>query len=94
MATAGFFINYLYQFLSKPAFQRENIDNLLTEMFGTNNITDSISSEILLLSYAYNHEEPRFFSKLGSNSGKPDYQITIADAVRASSAAPTYFMPF
>jgi len=49
--------------------------------------------DAMIMSYEFNNEEPRFFSKIMAKSDPLLYDVALSDAVGGSSAAPGYFDP-
>ena len=52
-----------------------------------------LSNEVLIVSYAYNSQQPRFYSKYFAKQDPNIYDILVANATAASSSAPTFFDP-
>lgn len=60
---------------------------------GKYNFKDLMSHELVVASYAYNEQEPRFFSKYFNYLDKGVYDVKVGIATGASAAAPTFFDP-
>lgn len=52
-----------------------------------------LTNELLVISYEYNSQEPRFYSKYMTQQNENIYNISIGNQTASSSAAPTYFNP-
>ncbi len=65
----------------------------MIELVGKKKIREVLSDEILLISYEYNTQQPRFYSKYFTDQDKGTYDVLVSDATGASSAAPIYFQP-
>ena len=74
-------------------YSRHSLDNIMKEMLGQYSFKDILSDELLVMSYNYNGQEPRFYSKYMAIQDPPIYDVKIGDATAASSAAPTFFDP-
>jgi patatin-like phospholipase/acyl hydrolase len=46
-----------------------------------------------VVTYDYNSQQPRLYSKYFLNNNSKIYNVTLANATSSSSAAPTYFKP-
>lgn len=79
--------------LKHSGYSRTGIDTITTEMFGTAKITDSLTTEVMIISYDYASHEPRLFTKFSAENYDRLYDIMLKDAAQASSAAPVYFDP-
>jgi patatin-like phospholipase/acyl hydrolase len=62
-------------------------------LLGKFEFKDALTHELLVFSYAYNEQEPRFFSKYFAFHDSPQYKVKIGQATGASAAAPTFFDP-
>ena len=61
--------------------------------FGHRHFPQMITDELLVISYEYNSQEPRFFSKYMTQENPGIYNTSIGNSTASSSAAPTYFNP-
>ena len=59
----AFFIVPLLYKLTTSLYNRKGIESITKEKFGTVPISNIITDEILIVSYDYNNQEPRLFSK-------------------------------
>jgi len=57
---------------------------------GFNN-ADLLIDELLILSYSFQYDEPRLFTKYAASNNATWYNLSLVDAVAASSATPGYF---
>lgn len=89
----GFGIPDLLLMLGKSKFSRKSLDNIMTGYFGARRFPEILTNELLVVSYEYNSQEPRFFSKYMTQENPGIYNTTIGNATASSSAAPTYFNP-
>jgi len=60
---------------------------------GDINIKDAITKEVAIISYDYNNEQPRVFSKFAAGYAPGYYDVKIKDATEGSASAPIYFSP-
>ena len=74
-------------------YTRENLDSIVERLLGGRNFNDIITDEALVLTYEYNYQEPRLYTKYFSEEFPVIYDIPIHNATGASAAAPTYFDP-
>ena len=44
-------------------YKRDGLDELTKAYFGTKNVEDALTDEILLVAYEFNTHQPRFYSK-------------------------------
>ncbi|TLW86567.1 patatin-like phospholipase family protein, partial [Wolbachia endosymbiont of Drosophila santomea] len=67
-------------------YSHQNIEKILDQYFGESTIAD-VSSNLLLTSYDINNNCPFFFKSWKKEN------IKLKDTLRATTAAPTYFIP-
>jgi hypothetical protein len=79
--------------LTKSNYDRSGIESICEDMFGEVKVTDALTKEVNIIAYEYNSHEPRIFSKKTAKLNSAIYDVSIADASEASSAAPIYFDP-
>lgn len=65
----------------------------MKNLLGNYTISQTLSDEVLLVSYEYNSQQPRFFSKYFSVKDPAIYDVPVGNATASSSAAPTFFDP-
>lgn len=65
----------------------------MKDLIGSKHYNEILSDELLVISYDYNNQEPRFFSKTFMNRDPAIYNVTLGNSTAASSAAPTFFDP-
>ena len=90
---AGVVIPPIIKKVSSASYDRGGLDNIMDELLGKYKIKDALSHELLVVSYEYNSQEPRFYSKYFSNEDPNHYDVVIGLATGGSSAAPTFFDP-
>ena len=56
-------------------------------------MSDALTDELLLMSYSFNDGEPRLYSKYNAQQNPNTYNLSLAQAAEATSAAPIYFDP-
>lgn len=78
---------------TKATYDRKSIDSILDGMFSQYRMEDALTDELLLMAYSFNDAEPRLYSKYNAKKNPNTYNITLAQAAEASSAAPIYFDP-
>jgi hypothetical protein len=59
----GWGIPNLELMLSSSKFSRSSLDNVMYGYFGGKKSPDMLTNELMVISYEYNSQEPRFFSK-------------------------------
>ena len=62
-------------------------------MFGNYTFDDLVVDELLVTSYEFNSDFPRFYSKWFSRSDPGRQNVFLKKATQASSSAPIYFDP-
>ena len=90
-ALLGYYVPLGLYKLTRSTYDRRTIDNLLTDMFGQYRMEDALTDEIMTIAYSYNAQQPRFYTKYNSKNNSAVYNLTMADAVGASSSLPIYF---
>lgn len=89
----GSLLPYMFGGLVGATYERHQLDKLMRERLGAAQITDVLTDEILIVSYDYNSQQPRFWSKYYAKKIPYIYDIPLNLATASSSAAPTYFKP-
>lgn len=79
--------------LGSSKFSRKSLDNVMKGYFGKRYFPEMTTNELMVISYEYNSQEPRFFSKYMTQENPGIYNTTIGNATASSSAAPTFFNP-
>lgn len=74
-------------------YDREAIESLMRDMIGRRNITEIITDELMVVTYEYNSQTPRLYTKHFATEYPTLGQITFSNATGGSSAAPGYFTP-
>lgn len=92
MLVGGFVIGGLF-IVDDSAYERTKFDSMMDKYYGNYKITDALTHELMIVSYAYNKREPRFFTKYTARSDPDTFDVTVAEAAEASSAFPGYFKP-
>ena len=69
------------------------MDEYMMAQLGVWRFNDIHNHELLAVAYAYNQQQPRFFSKYFNYKMKSNYDVVIGKATGASAAAPTFFDP-
>lgn len=80
-------------FTSDSSFERDDYDNQIGQYYGDYRLEDALTHEVMIVAYAYNKREPRFFTKYTAKNDPEIFDISIAEAVEASTAFPGYFKP-
>ena len=62
-------------------------------MYGTTMLNEAITTEVMLVAYDYNAQQPRLFTKGNAIKHPELYNLQFKDAAEASAAAPIYFAP-
>jgi len=87
-ALPSFFNNLL-----GATYDRHKLDLLMKDRLSAAKFDNILTDEILIVSYDYNSQQPRFYSKFYKNWYPYIYDVTLDIATASSSAAPTYFKP-
>lgn len=74
-------------------YDRHKLDKLMKDRLSAAKFDNILTDEILIVSYDYNSQQPRFYSKFYKNWYPYIYDVTLDIATASSSAAPTYFKP-
>ena len=85
---------YGIYFTAESTYNRGKFDNFIKSRFGELKMKDAITAELMLVAYAYNIREPRFYTKHTALTQPKTFDIPIAEAVEASISFPGYFKPF
>ena len=89
----GFFLMPILYALTNSSYDRRGIESISEEMFGSVNIKDALSEEVMIVSFEYNSHQPRLFTKWAARINPEIFNVSLAAASEASSAAPLYFDP-
>lgn len=73
----GYYLPITIYSLATTSLSRGPIDNLLNEMFGSFKVKDALSEEVMIVSFSYNVQEPRFYSKFEARHDPPVYDVTM-----------------
>ncbi len=92
-AVLGYLLTPAIYSLTKSSYDRSGIEKICDEMFGDVMLKDALTKEVNIVSYEYNKQQPRIFSKFTSQRDANTFDVSISDASEASSAAPIYFDP-
>lgn len=97
LATIGLFVGfttpYTSQMLDKAVFSRAGIDGLFKTYIGDTPILKALTKEVLFVSYDFNHNQPRFYSKELARKDMNIFDVTISQASASSAAIPGGFPP-
>lgn len=75
-------------------YNRKGLDEATVTYLGKDTRWDEIMvDDLFIVSYSYNDQEPRFYSKWFNNFNPGTYSVPISTAVASSSSAPFYFQP-
>ena len=85
---SSFWRRSIASWLSGAQYSHKNIEKILDKYFGETTLSD-VSTNLSLTSYDINNNSPFFFK---SWKGDRNF-IKLKDALRATTAAPTYFPP-
>jgi hypothetical protein len=83
----------LAELAGAPLYSRKGMDDTLEELFGERTFYDLNVEELLAISYEFNSNNPRFFSKYMLDDDPGRYDISLRKAIGGSSSAPLYFNP-
>ncbi len=64
--TGFFLMPWLYS-LTKSSYDRKGVESICDAMFGTTNIKEALTEEVMIVSFEYNSHEPRLFTKYLAN---------------------------
>jgi patatin-like phospholipase/acyl hydrolase len=62
-------------------------------MFGSQQVKDSIANEVMIVSFSYNEQEPRFYSKFEASQDPLVFDVSMEVATAGASAMPGFFNP-
>ena len=93
MGIVGWLLMPVLFSLTHSAYDRKGVESICDRMFKDVRLLDSLTEEVVIVSYEYNSHQPRIFSKFTARADPETYDVPIAEAAEASSAAPTYFDP-
>lgn len=79
--------------MTMALYYRTGLDEVAEYNFGDRYFKDIAVDELLVNSYDYNHNAPKFFSRFFAEWDPPRFDRKIFQAVAASSSAPIYFDP-
>lgn len=85
---------YGIYFTTDSSYDRSDFTEFVKSQFGTHKFESAITSELMIVAYAYNKREPRFYTKHTAKTNPEIFDVTIADAVEGSTAFPGYFQPY
>jgi patatin-like phospholipase/acyl hydrolase len=92
--TTYFSLPFIYMATTNAFYDRRGVESLCNKYFGNDTmVTEALTEEIMIVSFDYNHHEPRLFTKYTAKDEPSIYNVTITDAAEASSSAPFYFAP-
>lgn len=83
----------LWSFLDSAMYDRSQLEALMYELIGDRYIKDALTSELMIVAYDYNSQQPRYYSKFFSEEQPKVYDVLFSNATGGSSAAPFYFEP-
>lgn len=96
MVIGSFFLigfTKMITFVSNSLYDRQAIEGLMDSLIGQRNISQAIIDEVMIVTYEYNSQAPRLFSKYWANWNPSLYEVKYSIACGGSSAAPGYFTP-
>jgi patatin-like phospholipase/acyl hydrolase len=88
----GWFIVPLFVKLTNSFYDRTGLEQVTKDLFGTFKITDTLTDEIMIVTYDMLNHVPVIFTKDAARKNET-MNVYIRDAAQASSAAPIYFDP-
>ena len=95
--TVGFGIGFCFaEFISigfYAFYQRSGLDETVKARFKDAKYSDLLVDEILLPSFEYNRNSPRFYSKYFAKLNPFEIDVPLRKAASASSSAPGFFDP-
>ena len=62
------------------SYDRHGIEKICDEMFGSTSIMDSLTEEVMIVSYDYNNRTPRIFTKYGARINPELYLTSLSNA--------------
>ena len=83
----------LSQYLGLALYNRAGLDHLTEEFLGNNTWDNIIQDDLLVTTFDYNSETPRFYSKYFVETDPGNYNFPIKFAAAASASAPVAFNP-
>lgn len=89
----GYWTPFFYSKMHNAAYNREGMDRVMKKYLGDFNFSKILPHELVIASYDYNQQEPRFYSKYMSWLASYSYDVEISNATASSAAAPVFFDP-
>lgn len=93
----GIFLGYVIpkaiSVITSAKYNRSGLETYMMSQLGDYGFNDIHSHELLAVSYAYNQQQPRLFSKYFNYIHRGYYDVKIGRATGASASAPTFFDP-
>lgn len=80
-------------FVSNSLYDRSAIEDLMRFMIGKRNISQALTSELMITAYDYNAQLPKLFTKRGAELEPNRFEVLTSNATGSSSAAPVFFEP-
>lgn len=74
-------------------YKRDGVDKMAEERYGNRTFNDLLVDELLIPSYEYNHQRPRFYSRYFREIDPLEIDVYVRRAATASSSAPGFFDP-
>lgn len=73
----GYVVPYAYAHITNSKYNRSSMDIIMQELLGGWTFNDVLSHELVVVAYAYNEQEPRFFSKFFNYIAKGHYDVSV-----------------
>lgn len=80
--------------LMKASFDRTILTSILADRLGRYRVTDISTDEMMLISYAYDEQQPRFYSEHFAKKNPYLYDLQMDKAVIGASSLLMYFDPY
>lgn len=85
---------HMYQFNHTGLNPRNGIDTLISDIFGQEpRLENILTEETLIMSYEYNSQTPRFFSKYFLEMEPQHYNYSMSEILEASVSQSELFLP-
>ena len=91
---ATYFATMFTYGIIKASFDRTPLNQVLNKKLSRFKVSDVATSEMMIISYAYDDQEPRFYSKYFAKDNPYIYNPQVDEAVNGATSMLMYFDPY
>lgn len=91
---AAYFLTLVIFNIAKPSLDRTHLQDSLALKFARFKISETYTDEAMLISYAYNQQQPRFYTKFEAERNPYIFDVQVDEAVVASTSLLMYYDPY